>query len=63
VFEEELLHEDFTELLRQRRRSAEELTVILTRVTDPELRRRLGELQYHAARQVDLAERLVEIVS
>ncbi len=63
MFEQDLLHEDFTELLQQRLRSVEELTGILTRVSDPDLRQRLGQLQSHAARQVELAERLVEIVS
>ena len=63
MYERDLLREEFEVVLRDKRRSAEMLAALLGRVEDPALRAQIAEMHAHARRDVELGERLVEIVS
>ncbi len=63
MFEQDWMREEFAEVVELKRAAADRLAKILARVEDPALRTQLNELHSQAVRHVELAERLVEIVS
>ena len=63
MYERDLLREEFDRVLRDKRKSAQMLAEMLSRVEDPALRSHISDMHAHARRDVELGERLVEIVS
>jgi hypothetical protein len=63
MFEKDALREQFVEILRTQRETVDRLEHLLTQAGDSDASRQIAELQLRARRQVDLSERLVEIVS
>jgi len=63
MYDRDLLREELDQILRDKRRSVEMLTDLLGRVADSAARTQIAEVHDHALRDVELGERLVEIVS
>jgi len=61
--EQALLREQFQTLLAQEKQALTAYTELLQKVTDAQVREQILQLQREKERHVDLAERLLEIVS
>ena len=63
MLEEDFLRDEFITILEAKRQSASCLAQMLEHVDDPNLRESILQLQARAMRNVQLSERLLEIVS
>lgn len=63
MLEEDFLRDEFSTILEAKRQSASCLTQMLEHIDDPNLRESILQLQARAMRNVQLSERLLEIVS